>query len=265
MFTYEELWRRTAPCRPKSAGRSVWGRELLWYTVGSGPKKLFINGAHRGSDPITARLCADFYDYIQDKADGWTVYLMPMVNPDGIAVAQGLLPRNTELYEKLRRMNCWNDIYKVWQANANGVDLSRNYDADFRRMEERGPAFCAGAYPESEPETRAVVGLARQEKFDMVISLDADVGAVRHGFRGYFPEKSREIAREFSLATGYAVDETAESEEFGSFKDWFVETFRRPGFTVELGKEEEIGLDAVEQKLFPAIEKAMLTYGEGLC
>lgn len=269
MFTYEDLCKKIAPHAPKSAGKSVWGRELLWYTAGDGPKKLFINGAHHGTEYITSQLCADFYDYIHEKTGAWTVYFMPMVNPDGVAVSQGLLPRSTAQYETLRRMNCWKDIYRSWQANANGVDLNHNYDAKFRQIEDYGPSRCAGAYPESEPETRAVVDLVKKEQFDMVICLHSQGEVVYHGFDGFYPEGSFEIAHSIGETAGYQVEEPETLASFGGMKDWFVDKFHRPGFTLEVGKGvnplSDDCLPEIETRLFPAMENAMLTYEAVLC
>ena len=267
MFTYEELVRTMDHAEAHSAGRSVWGRELWWYKLGSGEKKLFLNGTHHGNEYITARLCADYYN--EGKIpDGWSVYIMPMVNPDGAAVSQGLLPKSTAIYENLRRMNGWNDIYRSWQANANGVDLNHNYDADFSQIEPHGPSRCAGRYPESEPETRAVVNFVRSENFDMVICLHSQGEVIYHGFKGFYPKGSAEIAAAMAKISGYAVEEPEKTASFGGMKDWFVDKFKRPGFTVEVGKGknpiDEGQTGEIEKRLFGAIEAAMLTYDEVL-
>lgn len=269
MFTYEELYQTISGLNPKSAGRSVWGRELLWCKIGEGDKKLFVNGAHHGTEYITAKMCMDLCTYIKERTHGWSVYIMPMVNPDGVAVAQGLLPKNTETYEKLRRMNCWNDIYKTWQANANGVDLNHNYDALFEKLTDRGPSRHSGAYPESEPETRAIVNFVKKEKFDMVICLHSQGEVIYHGFNGHYPKGSKEIAEAVSLVSGYNVEEPEKIASFGGMKDWFVDKFDKPGFTFEVGKGKNPLDDSlvyeIEKKVFPAIERAILTYNEVMC
>lgn len=272
MFTYEELLKELNKKDAKSAGRSVWGRELWWYKVGDGKRKLFINGTHHGAEYITAKLCTDLYDYLKTRRNelkNWSVYVMPMVNPDGASVAQGLLPKNTAIYENLRRMNGWNDIYMSWQANANGVDLNHNYDADFRQIEPHGATRCAGKYPESEPETRAVVSFVRRERFDMVICLHSQGEEIYHGYKGFYPDGSREIATEMEKQSGYKVCEPETFASFGGMKDWFVDKFRKPGFTIEVGKGKNPLPDSmteeIENRIFPAIVSAMLTYDDLLC
>lgn len=266
MFTYEKLIGKMVSHGAVSAGRSVWGRELWYCRVGEGKKKLFVCGAHHGCECITAQLAADLCDYVNERKNNfdWSVYIMPMVNPDGVAVAQGLLPKSTAIYEGLRRMNGWNDIYKSWQANANGVDLNHNYDADFKKLEGRGPSRCAGRYPESEPETRAVVTLVRREQFNMVISLHSQGEVIYHGFKGFYPVGSAAIADAMANVSGYSVEEPSYPASFGGMKDWFVDKFKRPGFTLEVGRGknpiDDAQLPDIEKRVFPAIESAMLTY-----
>lgn len=268
MFTYEDMCAKLSDLEPETAGRSVWGRKLLYYRVGNGEKKLFINGAHHGCEYITSKICVDFYPYIKDRTKDWTVFVMPMVNPDGVAVAQGLLPKNTVIYENLRRMNGWNDIYRAWQANANGVDLNHNYDADFKQLEAAGPSRCSGRYPESEPETRAVVNLVRKERFDMVICLHSQGEEIYHGFKGRYPKGSIKVAEEMAKISGYKIEEPEDLASFGGMKDWFVDKFGKPGFTLEVGKGvnplDDSMAEGIEKRIFPAIEKAMLTYSEVL-
>ncbi len=271
MYTYEELVAELGNKNAESAGRSVWGRELWLIKAGNGKRKLFLNGTHHGSEYITAKLCMDFFDYFTERkneVENWSLYVMPMVNPDGAAVAQGLLPKNTAIYENLRRMNGWNDIYLSWQANANGVDLNHNYDAGFRQIEAHGPSRCAGKYPESEPETRSVVNLVMRERFHMVICLHSQGEVIYHGFKGCYPAGSREIAAAMSEKSGYRTEEPELTAAFGGMKDWFVDKFGRPGFTIEVGKGKnpipEEQTKEIEERVFPAIISAMLTYDDVL-
>lgn len=264
MLTYEKLLRRISEKDFASAGKSVWGRELYYYRVGNGKRKLFINGTHHGNEYITAEIALDFHDYIKNRVKNWSIFVLPMVNPDGVAICQGLLPKNTEAYERIRRLNGWKDLYRVWRKNANGVDLNHNYDALFK-----SEGVFGGAYPESEPESRAVVNLVKKENFDMVICLHAQGEEIYHGFRGVYPEGSEKIAEAMAKVSGYALAEPSGTASFGGMKDWFTHKFSRPGFTVEVGKGKnpipEEQLSEIEERLFPAIEKAMLTYEEVLC
>ena len=48
--------------------------------------------------------------------------------------------------------------------------------------------------------------------------------------------RSREIAEAFSKASGYPALETPYNSGFAGYKDWFIETYNRPGYTIEAGR-----------------------------
>ena len=49
------------------------------------------------------------------------------------------------------------------------------------------------------------------------------------------PAKSRKMAEILATSSGYALDVPISIATGGGFKDWFIDKFRRPGFTVEVG------------------------------
>jgi g-D-glutamyl-meso-diaminopimelate peptidase len=76
------------------------------------------------------------------------------------------------------------------------------------------------------------------------------------------PLLSRDIAEEFSFSCGYKVSFPSGMASHGGLKDWYIEKFRRPGFTVEIGKGENplplSDFDDIYEKLRPALIKALL-------
>lgn len=48
------------------------------------------------------------------------------------------------------------------------------------------------------------------------------------------PPESETIVNEFARVSGYEPVKSANS--YAGYKDWFIQDWRRPGFTVELGK-----------------------------
>lgn len=264
MITYENMIERLCGKEYTSVGKSVWGRNLYCYKVGSGDKRLFINAAHHGNEYITSEIAMDFYDYIKDKCRGWEIYVMPMVNPDSVAISQGMIPKNTKTFERLKILNSLRPLSGIWRKNAEGVDLNHNYDACFSKE-----GVCGGKYPESEPETRAVARLVKEKNFNMVICLHSQGEEIYHGFRGIYPEGSLDIAKAMAEESGYVIAEPEGTATFGGMKDWFCDKFSRPGFTIEVGKGKnplaDEALKEIEERIFPAIYKGMLTYDEVLC
>ena len=44
-----------------------------------------------------------------------------------------------------------------------------------------------------------------------------------------------EIARAFSAVSSYAVETTPYASGFAGYKDWFIQNYNRPGYTIEAG------------------------------
>ena len=54
----------------------------------------------------------------------------------------------------------------------------------------------------------------------------------------YEPARSKEIADYFASVSGYAVEETPSASGYAGYKDWFIEEYDRPGYTIEAGMGE---------------------------
>ena len=213
-----------------SIGESVEGRNLFAIKLGTGPRRVLFHGAHHGMEWLTARLLMQFatdlvtpnYDteYIWKKN---TLYLIPMVNPDGIEIAK------TGIF---------------WQANARGVDLNHNYDALWHcsKLAESeygisgpGPTRYSGPYPESEPETKALANFTRQNSFDLTLSFHSQGQVIYWDFCGYAPKESFQYLDRFEAVSPYRRDIPDGIASYGGYKDWFLQTFKKPGFTIEIG------------------------------
>ena len=47
-----------------------------------------------------------------------------------------------------------------------------------------------------------------------------------------------ELAERFARVSGYRLEDTPYNSSFAGYKDWFIQSYRRPGFTVEVGTGE---------------------------
>lgn len=234
-----------------SIGESVMERKIYCIGYGDGKKKLFVNGAHHGLEYITSAFIMRFMrEYARHLEDGEpmlgydvqglfskvTIYAAPMINPDGVDIAQNGLDITNPYHRRLISMVGIHSFGKIWQANANGVDINHNYDALWR---QGAPSPCAtkygGAYPESEPETRAVTDFIRNSDFDMLLAFHSQGGEIYYDFDGAAALQSRRIAEKLALASGYSVCTPQGSAAYGGCKDWFVREYGRCGFTVEMG------------------------------
>lgn len=242
------------------AGKSVLGRNLYYFRLGTGPTEVFYNGAHHGIEWITAPVLMKFvenyarayatgsklrgYD-VRDLFSKASIYVMPMVNPDGVNIAiDGPQPDNPYYQDLLRWNNTGLPFSQVWKANTRGVDLNRNYPASWELAKAQEAAFgvtgpaptrYGGPAPLSEPETQAVVNFTRQHNFKLVIAYHTQGRVIYWLYRDIQPPRALSIAQTFAGITGYTVANVPYAAAYAGYKDWFIEVYRRPGYTFEVG------------------------------
>jgi len=241
-------------------GTSVLGRNLYYIRLGNGPNEVFYNGAHHGLEWITAPLLMKFIENfaraysmgatirgynLQQIWNRSSIYIVPMVNPDGVnIVLEGPNPQNPYYAQLLNWNRTGRPFSEVWQANTRGVDLNRNYPAGWAEAKAQepalgvngpGPTRYGGPSPLSEPETQAVASFTRQHNFRLVIAYHSQGRVIFWQYRNIVVPGAREIAELFSRASGYAVASTPPEAAYAGYKDWFIEQYRRPGYTIEVG------------------------------
>ncbi len=242
-----------------SIGRSTLGRDLLCMKIGYGPKNVFYNGAHHALEWITAPLLVRFiYDSltfsqgrkrlasfdINDLFKRTSIHIVPMINPDGVEAVTNPDFITSPLAERIIIFNNGENFTKTWQSNINGVDLNHNYDANFsfgKSVEIKhgiyGPSstIYSGLFPESEAETKAVCNYVRNNDFKLAMAFHSQGKVIYYDYNGYVPENGYEIVRELGDISGYMPDKASGFASFGGFKDWFIDKFNRPAYTVEVG------------------------------
>lgn len=238
----------------KSIGKSVFGRDIFELTLGKGEKEILVCGAHHGLEWLTPPLIVQFAKlYLKSLKNGKrlmgyniselyksaSIHLVPMLNPDGIEIAAF---GTKDPY--LIKINSGNDFCNTWQSNGRGVDLNHNYDAGFDLNKKKELSMgitspCAtrygGTHPESEPETKALCDYVRNHDFNLCIAYHSQGEVIYYDYNGFVPKNSYEILKALCLESGYRPDKTQGIASYGGFKDWFVEKYKRPAYTVEVG------------------------------
>ncbi len=257
-YDYEELLRDVKALREKHPfvfeeiiGKSVMKKPITALRMGMGEKKLFINCAHHGLEYLTSAFIMRFLDEYSDAIEkecelfGYkpfelfgkvSLYVVPMVNPDGVDIAVNGLDITNSYHQKLISMVGIHSFNRVWQANARGVDINHNYNAMWHVVSKNpSPTKYAGPYSESEPETKAIIEYVRENNFDMLIAFHSQGREIYYDFDGIVAENSMRIAEKMASESGYAVKTPVGSASFGGCKDWFIKEFGKAGFTVEIG------------------------------
>ena len=245
-----------------SAGRSAMGRPLWSLTLGAGENRVLYSAAHHANEWITAPLLFSFLEELCESfAAGGTIFgqntaelldyarlcLVPLVDPDGLDLVTGELRRG-EAFEGARAIASQFPgipFPEGWKANIRGTDLNLQYPAGWETAREikaaagiRGPAPAdwVGPAPLSAPESRAMAALTR--RFDPALTLafhtQGEVIYWRYGDREI--PGARDIAATFAAVSGYSPEETPYASSFAGYRDWFIQSFHRPGFTIECGK-----------------------------
>lgn len=234
-------------------GESVLGNPIKEIRVGKGEKKVHINGSFHANEWITTliimRLLNTYLLSLTDSDDKSRkqvencyqkveLSLVPMVNPDGVNLVLNGPP--LMLREQIVQINKGDSEFVHWKANIRGVDLNKQYPANWEidkiRKAPKSPAprDFPGAAPLTEPEAIAMADLARDNQFACVLAFHTQGEEFYWGYEGYEPPESAEMAKEFAAKSGYKAIQYIDSH--GGFKDWFLQEFRRPGFTIELGR-----------------------------
>ena len=252
-------------CTTEVIGTTAFGRPLRTLVIGSGPRKVIYSASHHANEWITSLILLKFAEDLakavsenttifgtdaRQLADAVTIHLIPMVDPDGVDLVTGAIPPGSELYAQARELAAfYPDIPfpSGWKANLLGVDLNLQYPAGWLQAREvkfsqgftrPGPRDYVGRAPLNQQESRALADYTLRIDPALVLAWHTQGEAIYWQFRDYVIPGAEELAERFSAASGYALEETPFASSFAGYKDWFIQTFRRPGFTIEAGLGE---------------------------
>lgn len=243
--------------------KSVWGSMIYLIKIGMGEKQIFINGTHHANEWITTPLVFKFIeDYASAYANGGnidsfsasdlykktTLFAVAAVNPDGIDIVNNAIGGS-----ELDSVKAISDNYPNipfpggWKANALGTDLNLNYPAGWEEAkkikESQGyispaPRDFVGESPLNQPESIAMYNLTVSNNFLLTISYHTQGAVIYWKYLNYEPEKSMEIGKTLASVSGYELELVPAASGYAGYKDWFILTYNRPGYTVEAGLGE---------------------------
>ena len=256
-FTYESI------------GQSVAGREIYAICLGNpnAPRQILVSAGIHGREYLTPLLAMKQLEFYlrywnvgayngiryPDLFDRCAFYIVPMSNPDGIMLSQAGIDSITDtalrqkvesVYESDRRRGYTSqtdidEYLKFWKANANGVDLNRNFDAlwaDYRGEPTESHKNYKGSSAASEPETRALAALTESLSNPVAVLCIHSQGEVLYWDCGQsqpLRDNTLTFTREIANQTGYTI--VYEVNNDASFSDWCALNRGLIAITVETG------------------------------
>lgn len=240
----------------KIIGNSEYGRPIYAVSLGTGNTNIFINGSHHAREWITTNLnmymleqYAKMYKsnqtfggyQVKKVLDETKIWFVPMVNPDGVTLQQfGLSKFPKNMHYPLLKMNDGSSNFKRWKANAKGVDLNRQYQADWENIKNnaRLPSWShhKGYAPVQASEVKAIVKFTKEIDPEMTIAYHSSGEVLYWNFHqtGKLYTRDHHYAKRIGQLTGYRLIYPGINPSGGGYTDWFVQAFKRPGFTPEL-------------------------------
>ena len=128
--------------------------------------------------------------------------------------------------------------------NTRGVDLNLQFPAKWEEAKKikfsqgftrPAPRDFVGKAPLIEPEALALYNFTLKHKFNLSISYHTQGKEIYSQFLDYEPPKAKEIGEEFAKISGYKLAEVPYNSSFAGYKDWFIQKYNKPGFTIEAG------------------------------
>ena len=242
---------------------TAFGRKIRTLVLGKGKRKVIYSAAHHANEWITTPLLLKFAEEFAERFESGgrifgvdakklsetvTIYLVPMVDPDGVDLVTGAIKEGEGQYEIARRMGAvYPDIPfpEGWKANLLGVDLNLQYPAGWLRAREikfgqgyryPGPRDYVGRAPLSQKESRALAGYTEYIDPDLILAYHAQGKEIYWQFDDIEIPGARELGQRLADVSGYTLTEPAENSGYAGYKDWFIKVFRKPGYTIEVGE-----------------------------
>ena len=271
-YTYEEMTKNISELRyiypflqVEIIGYSVLGRSIPVIKLGNGPNNVFYSGSFHANEWITSVLLMKFIEdfsfaysnnitlfgySVRNIFEYSSIYIVPMVNPDGVDLVTGYYSPISSIYNSFKNISGnYPEIPfpEGWKANFNGVDLNLQFPSSWEQARQikfsqgyssPAPRDFVGFGPLTEPESLAIYNFTLSHNFRLVIAYHTQGEEIYWQFQNYNPPDSYYIGNIFSTVSGYKLTEVPYNSSFAGYKDWFIQDYNRPGYTIEVGLGE---------------------------
>ena len=263
--TIEKLVQAYPSCRSEVLTTTAYGRDVRTLVIGSGARRVLFSAAHHANEWITTPVLLKFVEELAEAGrtggrifgvparnilELVTIHTVPMVDPDGVDLVTGAIVPGSKEYEVAADLAAYYPTIPFpdgWKANLLGVDLNLQYPAGWLQAREikfaqgftrPGPRDYVGRAPLNQRESAALAAYTEEVDPAVVLAYHTQGQVIYWQFRDYFIPGARELGEEFARLSGYALADTPFESSFAGYKDWFIQNFGRPGYTIEAGQGE---------------------------
>lgn len=260
-------------------GQSLCGKSIDFLRLGNAKNMNLWVCTHHAMEWITSAIILKFLkevcENIKNSEQKYGINFKKTLSKKGITIVPCLNPDGVDifLHGPIAAGNYSKFIQKIsngntsnWQANARGIDLNHNYDASWKELHElerkNGILYpCNTRYggnkPLSEPETFALTNFCIKNNFSTAIAFHSQGEEIYWNYGKNTPKQSETIANILAISSDYKVSEPEGLAWGGGFKDWFIEKFSRPAFTIEIGKGKNPLEISSFEKIYNKIKKML--------
>jgi len=243
-------------------GLSVMKKNIPYIRLGFGNNHILYVGSTHANEWITSTVLMKFIEdfseaYLKDDTinnlntkeiyESTSIFIVPMLNPDGVdLVVNDIDTLSSEYIEAKKISQNYPTISfpSGWKANISGIDLNLQFPAGWQQAKEikyaqgyttPAPRDFVGNFPLEAPEAIAIYDFTLSDNFNLMLTYHTQGEVIYWQFLDYNPPNAQKFGEIFSIASGYPLLETPYASSFAGFKDWFIQNFNKPGYTIEAG------------------------------
>lgn len=97
------------------------------------------------------------------------------------------------------------------------------------------PRDFVGFGPLTEPESLALYNFTLRHNFRLILAYHTQGNVIYWQFKDFASAEAKTIGNQFARVSGYSLEDVPYNSSFAGYKDWFLQEYRRPGYTIEVG------------------------------